>query len=236
MELTAPQAMVRWRGASRLIPSRYPVVGLFDRVASPADIDALIELEAWTNDRIAGELGILCAVPRDEWVVGRPMASVVMAAFCHPRPEGSRFAGEDRGAWYAARSIDTALAESIYHRTQELREVGGFETRMQMRVYLADFSAMFHDIRGRYPVHPEREKGTASGWAALYDPNDYTASQRFGRKLLDAGSNGVVYRSVRHADGECLTCFRPRLVRRVRAGGHYEYVWEGRPEPRVRKM
>jgi hypothetical protein len=236
MELTAPQAMVRWRGAPRLIPSRYPVVGLFDRVASPADIDAVIELEGWTNDRIAGELGILCAVPRDEWVTGRPMATVVMAAYCHPRPDGSRFAGSDRGAWYAARTIDTALAESIYHRTTELREVGAFETRVQMRVYLADFSAMFHDVRAHYPSRlPERRK-TAGAWAALYDPDDDTASQRFGRQLLDAGSNGIVYRSVRHADGECVACFRPRLVRSVRAGGHYEFVWEGRAEPKVRRM
>lgn len=237
MELTAPQAIVRWRGAPRLVPSRYPVVGLFDRVAAPEDVDAVIELEGWTNDRIAGELGIPGAVPRDEWVVGRPMASVVMAAFCHPRPDGSRFAGEDRGAWYAARTIDVALAESVYHRTEELREVGAFETRVQMRVYLADFSAMFHDIRAYFPARAaDRRKPPPAGWAALYDPDDYTAAQRFARALLEAGANGIVYRSVRHADGECLACFRPRLVRNVRAGGHYEFVWEGRPEPRVRKM
>jgi hypothetical protein len=70
----------------------------------------------------------------------------------------------------------------------------------------------------------------------VYDPYDYTVSQRFGRDLLEAGSNGIVYRSVRHADGECVACFRPRLVRHVRAGGHYEFVWEGRPEPKVRRM
>jgi hypothetical protein len=237
MELTAPQAMVRWRGAPRLIASRYPVVGLFDRVAAAGDVDALIELEGWTNDRVANELGILTAVPRDEWVVGRPMATVVMAAFCHPRPGGSRFAGSDRGAWYAARTIDTALAESVYHRTEELREVGAFETRVQMRVYLADFSAIFHDIRAHVPARgTDRRKAAPGGWAAVYDPYDYTVSQRFGRDLLEAGSNGIVYRSVRHADGECVACFRPRLVRHVRAGGHYEFVWEGRPEPKVRRM
>jgi hypothetical protein len=34
-----------------------------------------------------------------------------------------------RGAWYAARSLRTALAESIYHRTRELAEGGGFDTQ-----------------------------------------------------------------------------------------------------------
>jgi hypothetical protein len=225
MELT-PEALVRWKGAPRLIPSRYPVAGLLDRVASPADLDALFELEGWTNDRISGELGLLQTIPREEWVTGQPMASVVMAAFCHPRTGGGRFSSGDRGAWYAAKGIDTALAESIYHRTQELREVAGFETRVQVRVYLADFSARFTDVRQRGP-------GAAP---SLYDPDSYAVSQAFAQRVLDSGGNGIVYRSVRDPAGECLACFRPALVRNVRAGGHYEFRWSGGPEPSVRKL
>lgn len=220
--LAAPQTLVRWKGAPRLVPSRYPVAGLLDRVADPADLDALFELEGWTNDRISGELGLLRTIPTEEWVTGQPMASVVMAAFCHPHPGGGRFSSADRGAWYAAHRLETALAESIYHRTEELREVGGFETRVQMRVYLADFAARFHDVRGMT--------------GRLYHPRVYDAAQAFGRRVLEAGGNGIVYRSVRDPDGECLACFRPALVRHVRAGGHYEFQWHGSPEPVVRKL
>jgi hypothetical protein len=223
MEL-APGALVRWRGAPRLVASRYPVVGLLDRVAAPADLDAVFELEGWTNDRISGELGLLLTIPREEWVTGRPMSSVVMAAFSHARHGGGRFSTGERGAWYAARTLETAFAESIYHRTQELREVGGFETRVEMRVYLADFGARFLDVRPRYPD------------SALYDPDSYAVSQTFGQRALQAGGNGVVYRSVRDASGECIACFRPKLVRNVRAGGHYEFRWEGSPEPSVRRL
>jgi RES domain len=219
-----PEILFRWKGTARLVPSRFPVVGLFDAVAAPADLEAIFELEGWTNDRISAELGILQAVPRDEWVVGQPMASVIMAAYCHPRPGGGRFSRDDRGAWYAARTIDTALSESIYHRSRELAEIGVLEARMQMRVYLSEFSTRFHDIRG------------ADTPVALYDPDDYSASQRFARQLLGAGSHGVVYRSVRHPGGECVACFRPRLVKNVRIGGHYEYQWEGSPRPAVRKL
>jgi hypothetical protein len=207
--------------------SRYPTAGLFDRVATLDDVDAVIELEGWTNDRISAELGLLSVLPRDEWVTGRAMSSVVMAAFCHPRPGGGRFNTEDRGAWYATRSLDTALAESVHRRTEELREVGGFETRVEMRVYLADFSARFHDIRGARRT---------STWRKLYNPSDYTASQRLAQQLLGSGSNGIVYRSVRDVSGECLVCFRPRLVRNVRVGGHYEFRWEGTEEPVVRRL
>lgn len=225
MELTPPERLLRWKAAARLVPSRYPVTGLLDRVASADDLEAVFELEGWSNDRISGELGLLPTIPRDEWVTGRAMASVVMAAYCHPRPGGSRFTTEERGAWYAARTLATALAESIHHRTAELREVGGFETRVQLRLYLADLRARFHDIRG-----------DRRAWAPLYRPDDYAESQRFGRRMLETGSNGIVYDSVRDPSGECIACFRPALVRDVRTGGHYEFHWQGRAEPGVRKM
>jgi hypothetical protein len=225
VELTAPDEWrLRWIGAVRMIPSRYPVVGLLDRVASPEDLPALFALEAWTNDRISNELGILHTIAPAEWVTGRPMASVIMAAFCHPSPDGGRFNSPDRGAWYAGRTLETSLAESVFRRTQELREIRAYETRVQMRVYLADFRAFFHDIR-------ERKKA----WDALYDPNDYSVSQAFAKDLLESGSNGIVSRSVRHPGGECLACFRPALVQNVRVGGHYEFRWEGRPEPIIKR-
>src|SRR6476619_6148269 len=128
MELTPPESLVRWTAAPRLVPSRYPVVGLLDRVASAADLEALFELEGWTNDRISNEFGLLHTVPESEWVTGQPMATVVMAAFCHPRPGGGRFSTDERGAWYAGRTIATALAESEYSRTAGRAEGGGFET------------------------------------------------------------------------------------------------------------
>lgn len=216
---------IAWRGASRLIPSRYPTVGLFDRVASADDLEAIFELEGWTNDRISNELGALHMVPRDEWVTG-PMATVVMAAYCHPRPGGGRFNTSRRGAWYTSKTLETALAESTYHRTRELAEVGAFETRMEMRLYRADFRAEFDDVRTGAAARP-----------VLYAPDDYSASQAFGDELLESGSNGVLYRSVRDAKrGDCLCCFRPRLVLNVRVGGHYEYRWEGTRTPRVRKI
>jgi hypothetical protein len=216
---------VRWARSSRLVPSRYPSAGILDRLAAPGDLAAILELEAWTNDRMSTELGILHLLPREEWVVGTPMASVVMAAFCHPRPGGARFSTGTRGAWYAARSLATSLAESIFNRTRELAEVGHFETRVEMRLYHADFSGQFHDLRGRRKAFPD-----------AYDPDSYTASQQLAARLLEEGSSGVVYDSVRDPGGECIACFRPALVRNVRVAAHYEYRWTGSREPRVRRL
>jgi hypothetical protein len=209
---------LRANNTCRLVPSRYPAVGILDRVANPEDLPFIFELESWTNDRISDELGILHRIPPDEWVTGRPMASVIMAAFCHPRPGGGRFNSEDRGAWYAGTAVETAHAESIYHRTKELAEIGVFETRVEMRLYHADFRADFEDVRGIKNVH---------------DPDSYAASQKFARELMERGANGVIYRSVRRKGGECMACFRPALVGNVRIAAHFEYRWHGRPEPEI---
>jgi len=222
---TFPQIRIRWTAMCRLVPSRYPSVGVLDGSASPADLDAVLEVEAWTNDRLSTELGILSTIPQDECVTGEPMASVVMAAFCHPRPGGARFSWPDRGAWYAARTEETALAESTFHRTRELEEIGHFDVRVQMRLYHADFAAVFHDVRGNGPAR-----------ARLHDPDSYVYSQQIARGLFDAGANGIVYDSVRHKGGTCLACFRPRLVKKVRVAAHYEYAWNGGKTPAVRRL
>ena len=220
-----PSRRIRFKDSCRLIPSLHPTRGILDTVAAPDDLAAIIELESWTNDRISAELGILHRIPPGEWVSKRPWASVIMAAFCHPRPSGGRFNGPERGAWYAANSLAAAHAEVLYHRTAELAEIGVFETRLQMRLYQADFDAMFHDVRAETPEN-----------SPYHDPVSYTASQRLARRLLDAGSNGVVYRSVRRAGSHCIACFRPAQVLNVRAGRHFEYYWEGSRSPRIRPL
>ena len=111
------------KNTCRLVPSLYPPTGILDAVADPADLPFIFELESWSNDRISNELGILHTIPPDEWVTGKPMSSVIMAAFCHPRATGGRFNGPDRGAWYAGLDLPTAHAEVVYHRGRELAEV-----------------------------------------------------------------------------------------------------------------
>lgn len=43
MELNPPTTRVVRRGAHRLIPSRYPSVGILDAVVTPADLEAVFE-------------------------------------------------------------------------------------------------------------------------------------------------------------------------------------------------
>ena len=70
MARAVPQSRVRWRAAYRLIPSRFPPVGPWDRVARPEDFEALAQVEALTNPRIREELGALALIPKERRVAG----------------------------------------------------------------------------------------------------------------------------------------------------------------------
>ncbi|MGZ5199730.1 MAG: RES family NAD+ phosphorylase [Telluria sp.] len=206
----------------RLIPSRF--ADIEDSVLVPlAENDDvlrdLFDLDNATNDRLRGECGGLPGIGVDELVFGVPFFRIINAAFCYPRPEGSRFNDGERGAWYCAFDVETALAEVSFHKTVEYQEINRFDDSVSYQCMLADFTATFHDLRG------------ANACAKCLDPASYIASQALAAELLDAGSMGVIYPSVRHDGGTNLVCFRPALVGNVRKGLAYRLTWAGSPIP-----
>jgi hypothetical protein len=50
----------------RLIPSQFPPIGLFDTVATASDLEAVMDLAGWTNDRLVAER--IGRLPEHEWV------------------------------------------------------------------------------------------------------------------------------------------------------------------------
>src|SRR6478735_8391893 len=77
---------VKFAPCHRIVASRLPTIHLFERVADPADWEALYRLESMTNPRIRNEVGELSLVPLADRVSG-PNASVVMAPFTHLSPQ-----------------------------------------------------------------------------------------------------------------------------------------------------
>ena len=91
-----PLHPVRWQPAFRIVPTRYPAISLFDRVAAAEHADALYALEAMTNERLRDALGEVERVARDERVYG-PGSGPIMAAFTHGESLGSRFSAGGYG-------------------------------------------------------------------------------------------------------------------------------------------
>lgn len=215
-----PLSLVRQFDTHRLVPSRHGETVLAE-IAADADLQAVIELDSATNDRLLAAQQALPGIGLEELVFGVPHAPVVNAAFCHAHPLGARFSGPDRGAWYAGFEVETSQAEVAFHKSVQLAEVGRFDDSVTYDDYFADFTGSFHDLR------------RGQGWRRYLDPASYIASQELAERMLDADSLGVVYPSVRHDGGTCLACFRPALVANVRRGPTYRFTWAGQPQPRI---
>jgi len=190
----------------RLIPSRFPPIDLLESVTEPGDLEAVMELAGWTNDRLVAER--IARLPRDQWAFGRPNASIIMAAFLHAPPMGARFSGPDLGAWYAAARIETGIAEVAHHLRREAWARGLDTQARRYRVYRAQLLGDFHDLQGLDD-------------AGLYAADDYGASQAFGEKLRAQGSDGIVYDSLRHQGGIAICAYRPSKIVDVVQAGHY---------------
>ena len=207
-----PVKRIRWSHAYRIVPSRFPPVGLYDRIADPADLDAVFAIEALTNPRLREEAGALRLVPPEHRLSG-PGSTPVMAAFTHLNPEGSRFSDGSWGVFYAAHSVVTAVEETVYHRERFLAATAEPACDIEMRCYCTRVDSRLHDIRG--------------GWKNEHDPDVYMASVKLARVLREAGSNGIVYDSVRHHGGECVAAFQPDVVGPCVQAKHYIYRWDG---------
>jgi RES domain len=193
----------------RLIPSRFPIIQTFEHVASAGDLEAVMELEGWTNDRLVKER--LLRLSRDEWMYGVANASIVMAAFAHGSPSGSRFNGAELGAWYASLLVNTAIAEVAHHLRREAVLSGFSEMRSQYRTYAAALAGAYEDIRDQQTARPD-----------LYALADYSASQVFGEAVRSRGGDGIIYSSVRHIGGTNVVAYRPRKIGNVMQRDHYE--------------
>lgn len=199
------------RPTFRLIPSRFPPIGAFDTVATAADLEAVMELEGWTNDRLVAHR--LARLPRAEWVHGRANTSIVMGAFLHAAPLGGRFNRGDLGAWYASAALATAAAEVGHHLRREAVDTRRDTLVRDFRCYLAALGGEHVDIRGRQRAQPE-----------LYLSADYAASQAFGEAMRAAGEAGILYDSIRHRGGVNAACFRPSLVQDLVQADHYRVM------------
>jgi hypothetical protein len=208
---------VRWKPSWRLVPSRFPPTGLFDRVASTEDLETIMDIEGLTNDRLREELGEISLVPEEDRVYG-PGTTPIMAAFTHLDPLGSRFTDGSYGVYYAGNTIQTAVAETRFHRERFLNATHEPPIEIDMRSYASNIDARLHDIRG---LQTKLRK--------IYDPDPahYGTAQAFARELRDSGSNGITYNSVRDPGGECIAVFKPRLLQPIVQGEHYCYVWDG---------
>lgn len=208
--------LINLKGQShfRIIPSCYPPINFFEDLVDPSEMDILWEIESITNERLRQETGdIFLVSPEDR--IGGPGSSVVMAAFTHITPDKpTRFSDGTYGVYYAALSEETAIRETVYHRETFLRSTQEKACELTMRLYKGHMNKPFYDIRH-------------NKYNSLHHPHDYSSSQPFGKKLKQEKAWGILYRSVRHAGGHCISALRPKAISIPKPIRHFKYVWNG---------
>lgn len=216
--MTPPITAVRLKGTHRLIPAKYSERGtVLSRLTEDSrTLDNLLELDSATNERLLGEEGLLPGITIHELVYGVDYAHIVNAAFTHAAPEGGRFNGSERGAWYAGLDRETALTEVAFHKQRQLEEVNWPEPEVStFDDYPADFIMTVCDLTGDLTAARPQFKRYLRP-API--PECYREPQALASQLLAQQSNGILYPSVRRPLGQCLVCFRPALVYNVRRG------------------
>lgn len=211
-----------WPRSVRIIRSIHPPIDLFEDIADPADWEALASAEAKFNPRIRHNIGDLAKVPVGRRVAG-PGASWMMAPFvhCSPRRPG-RFSDGSYGLYYAGDRSEVAIAEIIHHHSrfmQATAEEPGWTSHF--RELIGSVDAVLDDVTGR---------------ADLLDPDDYGPSQIFGASRRSAGSDGLVWPSVRFARGQCIGIFWPDVIPIPTQGAHYAYHWNGEAVDYVKRL
>ncbi|SRR5579883_1517875 len=196
----------------RIIPSKFPPINFFEGIVDASEMETLLEIESLTNERLRQEVGDIFLVPLEDRISG-PGSSVIMAAFTHiSKP--SRFTDGSYGVYYAGLALETSIRETVFHRENFLRATNEEPGDITMRVYEGKLNKPFHDIR-------------SAAFNKFHNPDSYIESQQLGRKFREAKSWGLVYNSVRHADGSCIAAFRPPAISIPKQTAHLIYRWNG---------
>ncbi len=184
------------------------------------ELDLLAEIEGATSGRLIAEARGSAGLSAAELVHGVPHARFINASFAYAKPRApNRFNPAERGARYAALAAETCLAEVGFHMTRALADAGDFNAVVDYGEMLASMAGVFVDLR-QVPGHPSLDPNPAAGYPA---GNALAASARA------AGHNGIIYPSVRHADGICIVALWPNVVQSVAQGAMYRLVWSGSP-------
>src|SRR3546814_12597844 len=103
-----------------------------------------------------------------------------MSSFLHVATDGMRFNRAELGAWYAAKAVETAIAEVAHHLRREAIARGEISMSRKYRSYSAELlGSDFHDICGLQSSQPD-----------IYRSDSYVASQTFGESVRSAGQIG----------------------------------------------
>ena len=144
-----------------------------------------------------------------------PGQAVVRAPSAEPC-QPSRFSDGSVGVLYAGLDEETAIAETVFHVSRQLRATAESSIELDMYAYLGTVLRPLEDVRG--PAYALLQNPALESWPLC---------QVFAHKRRAAGAFGLVYDSARRRGGECIGVFRRDAVSVPVRRNRYRYCWDG---------
>lgn len=190
-----------------LIPSRFPTVKLYERIADGRD-DLFYAVEEMTNPRMREKERLTRGLaPVDQQ---RPrFTNWNHAPFVYPNPEGSRFFGADRNVIELSEDLQTALAISVGKRQAFLRRTAEPATFLEMR-------QIVRPVRGRCV--------DARGWTGM---DDRARRMDLGKLADDEGHDGILFNPWERPTATGIVVFKPECLGKPLQADHFKYLWNG---------
>ena len=177
------------------------------RLTSPGiSVPEILDIAAYAHDN----MGSVEHISARDYYTG-PLHDIIMAPFLFPNP--SRFSNGRFGVLYSAFDLATATAEHGYHLARFARNMHLTQHIFHRLHITLETAANLRDL------HDEDKR--------IFDPNDYTESQRLGVELHRARTRGILYPSVRRHPGLCAGFFFPRAIKNPQQLSSIAYSWKG---------
>jgi hypothetical protein len=190
-----------------LIPSRFPPVAVYQRIAGGRD-DIFTAIEEMTNPRVREKERLTrCLAPVDQ--DDPRFKNWNHAPFVYPNPEGSRFYAADRNVVELADDLQTALAISIGRRAEFLRRTAEPSTYLEMR-------QIVRPVRGNYL--------DATDWDGM---EDRKRRLELGKHVADRGLDGLVFRPAERRSSRCIVVLKAECLGKPDQADHFKYLWNG---------
>lgn len=193
-----------------LIPSRFPPIALFERIADEAEAAVVAEIEGLTNPRLRERQRAAGVGAGD---VTSPMfQNWNHAPFAYRNPLGSRHFGPEVSVLEMAEDLETALAVSVRRREAFLGSTGEARTDLDMRVLTRRVTGGFGDFRA-FPADADRDALLSAGRSVL---------------AADPPLDGMLYRPPERSQSTCVAVLERSVLGRAVQGEHFRFVWDGR--------
>lgn len=190
-----------------LIPSRFPTVKVYERIAGGRD-DLFSTIEEMTNPRV-----------REKERLTRGLAPIDQqqprftnwnhAPFVYPNPEGSRFFGADRNVIELSNDLQTALAVSVGKREAFLRRTAEPATFLEMR-------QIVRPVRGRFL--------DARDWEGI---SDRARRIELGKHAVNRDLDGIMFNPWERPTATGIVVFKPACLGKPDQAEHFKFLWNG---------